>query len=439
MAPSGYAAPDVVLGMTIAFTSLALTTVILRLLTRLRIVKNPGLDDILITIAMIFDIGLAVCTGIEVRNGMGRPIASLSNEDLIITFKSLYASIIVYNVALCFTKFSILVQYLRIFTTSKPFAIAVRLTMTAVALYEIWSIISSIIFCWPIEAFWDHSIQNARCLSKEAVWFANAACNIVTDIAIAIIPIPVISTLQLAKRTKIVLTIVFALGGFTCVVSILRIESLYAVSTAKDQTKANGQTALWSMLEIQTGIMCSCLPTLKGLITKVMPQLFTSDTESDASTSRLGVVPAAKIMIGAKNINDYRRPSHCGSAPDSNSSTSRRRYDEFGDAVYGGQTGSRAFASNPLQEDVELGICACPPNDIRVTTTVQHEFDEPRPSHVSLDGMETASTSALVRKEAYTGDSDEKMRCSKWNRRPGQAPPGSARAEHLEPEEPKWI
>ncbi|KAF2768950.1 hypothetical protein EJ03DRAFT_252163, partial [Teratosphaeria nubilosa] len=265
--------------MTIAFTSLALTTVILRLLTRLRIVKNPGLDDILITIAMIFDIGLAVCTGVEVRHGMGRPIASLSSEDLLITFKSLYCSIIIYNVAMCFTKFSILVQYLRIFTTSKPFAIAVRLTMTAVALYEIWSIVSSIIFCWPIQAFWDHSIQNARCLSKEAVWFANAACNIFTDLAIAVIPIPVIGTLQLAKRTKIVLTIVFALGGFTCVVSILRIESLYAVSTAKDQTMHNGQTALWSMLEIQTGIMCSCLPTLKGLITKVMPQLFTSERQ----------------------------------------------------------------------------------------------------------------------------------------------------------------
>ena len=60
----------------------------------------------------------------------------------------------------------------------------------------------------------------------------------------------------------------------TCVVSVLRLQSLYVISKAKDITWENPLAAIWSSVEINTGILCSCLPTLRGLITRIFPNLF---------------------------------------------------------------------------------------------------------------------------------------------------------------------
>jgi hypothetical protein len=56
----------------------------------------------------------------------------------------------------------------------------------------------------------------------------------------------------------------------TCVVSILRLESLHAFAITKDPSYDSGLVALWSTIEINTTILCSCLPTLKGLVTRVL-------------------------------------------------------------------------------------------------------------------------------------------------------------------------
>ena len=43
--------------------------------------------------------------------------------------------------------------------------------------------------------------------------FSNAAINILTDIAVAVLPLPFLNQLELNKKSKIALMVVFALGG----------------------------------------------------------------------------------------------------------------------------------------------------------------------------------------------------------------------------------
>jgi hypothetical protein len=45
------------------------------------------------------------------------------------------------------------------------------------------------------------------------MWFFNAAMNIVTDLAIIVLPMPVIRRLNLKRRQKQLLMGVFAIGG----------------------------------------------------------------------------------------------------------------------------------------------------------------------------------------------------------------------------------
>ncbi len=78
----------------------------------------------------------------------------------------------------------------------------------------------------------------------------NAGINIVSDIAVAALPLPMLKQLRIQRRPKIALMVVFGLGGFTCIVSILRLESIYAAShSLKDTSYNSSLAALWSSLE----------------------------------------------------------------------------------------------------------------------------------------------------------------------------------------------
>ena len=74
------------------------------------------------------------------------------------------------------------------------------------------------------------------------------------------------------------------LTGFsTCIISILRLQSLYVVSISLDITWDNPLPAIWSSTETNVGIICSCLPTLKGCITHFFPRLFPSANSGNIS------------------------------------------------------------------------------------------------------------------------------------------------------------
>jgi len=197
--------------------------------------------------------------------------------------RTFWSSLIVYYLSLGLTKGSMLLQYRRIFPTKK-FQIANWLTMAVVVAYTIWTVFSSIFTCTPVRAFWTH--EKSTCLNQFAVWFTNAAINILTDFAIILLPIPVIQKLNLGKRQKIGLISIFAVGGFVCLVSILRLQSLVAISNSADPSYDNPPAATWSSVETNVGIICACLPLLRPLITHWLPRAFPSRHRSAYSHSR---------------------------------------------------------------------------------------------------------------------------------------------------------
>lgn len=137
-----------------------------------------------------------------------------------------------YNASLAFTKFSILFQYLRIFP-GKPFRLACYAMMAIVATYSSWAIVSGFVNCVPVAKFWNKDLPGS-CLDFEAIWFFNASMNIVTDIALLLLPMPLLSKLQLPRTQKIALMGVFAMGILVVVTSILRLSSLREVAKSPD-------------------------------------------------------------------------------------------------------------------------------------------------------------------------------------------------------------
>lgn len=61
-----------------------------------------------------------------------------------------------------------------------------------------------------------------------------------------------------------------------CIVSILRLHSLYFASITTDPAYDNISVANWSSIELNTAIFCACLPTLRPLIKRFFPSLMSS-------------------------------------------------------------------------------------------------------------------------------------------------------------------
>lgn len=124
--------------------------------------------------------------------------------------QAFYASIIVYNVAMCLAKISILLQYRRIFSIGMIQVV----TFYGICFLLAWTITLCFLLplvCIPVAKFWDASIPG-RCLNSLIIWYVMASINVATDFAVFFLPLPVIRSLQLPRRQKLMLVGVFSLG-----------------------------------------------------------------------------------------------------------------------------------------------------------------------------------------------------------------------------------
>ncbi|ORY11593.1 hypothetical protein BCR34DRAFT_447226, partial [Clohesyomyces aquaticus] len=262
-----------VIAVTEAFTVVAGAVVFLRLFTRLFVLRNAAFEDACITFAMAFSVGLTITIAEQVRNGMGMHISSLRPSMVVDSQKAFWASIWIYNLSLTFTKLSILVQFLRIFPTHR-FRLTCFSLAAFVAAYGTWTFFGSVFMCTPIEFFWNKSIKGGSCLNQFVVWFLNAGVNIAQDIAIIILPIPVLRSLNIPKAQKRALIGIFALGAFVTLISIIRLQTLVRISNSKDPTFDNPPAATFSAVETNVGIVTACLPSLRPLLAHMLPSYF---------------------------------------------------------------------------------------------------------------------------------------------------------------------
>ncbi|KAF2280804.1 uncharacterized protein EI97DRAFT_454047 [Westerdykella ornata] len=264
----------VLLAIAVVFPSLALLVVLLRLYTRISIVNNASKEDWAILAAMVFSIATAVCQGFQVINGMGRHMQSITLEQGIAALKALWASIITYNLGLSLTKTSIILQYLRI-AVDKNMRKVCWLLLGFVLAACAETFLTGFVTCIPLAKFWDDRISG-RCLPKATLWYVNAGINIIQDISLVVLPVFMLRKLAMQRREKVILILILGLGGFASLASIFRLHALYSLAVTRDMTWDNPATAYWSTIELNVGIICASLPTLRALFAKYVPSLFNS-------------------------------------------------------------------------------------------------------------------------------------------------------------------
>ncbi|KAL4923151.1 uncharacterized protein BDV17DRAFT_285636 [Aspergillus undulatus] len=267
-----------IIAIAACFNALSTIFVALRLFTRFYLISHPGVDDYTITVALLFAWCSFAFLVQEVHYGAGRPSTTVSPEEVKLQLKALWLSIPFYNMSLTLTKAAVVFLYLRIFPTPR-FILAARIIMGIIIIYGLWTVVSAFVNCLPVNSFWDSEVKG-KCIPKAFLWFFNGGWNIATDLAILVLPIPVLSRLRLPKRQRVGVILVFATGGFACVTSMVRLNYLTVATNTTDPTRDNGPIALWSQIELNSCIICCCLPPLQPLVTRFFPRLLASASYS---------------------------------------------------------------------------------------------------------------------------------------------------------------
>ncbi|PSN63289.1 hypothetical protein BS50DRAFT_109155 [Corynespora cassiicola Philippines] len=263
--------------------AVALLFVFIRLFVRWRVVRLNGKEDVIICFALAASLLSCVFMHLEVSyGGLGQHFDTLTADEVTLFFKYSYFSIMCYNLSLSLTKFAIVFLCLRVFAPSDWYKACVAV-LAFITLYTLYIIIISITPCLPIHAYWDSTVQG-WCFPNAVLWFVNAGLNIFTDILVVVLPIPGIFKLQLPRKQRIGVSLVFALGFFVCVISIVRLKALYAATMSTDSTFDNYDIAIWSVVEVNSAVIGACLPTLKPLISRVWPRLLSSGHASHSYT-----------------------------------------------------------------------------------------------------------------------------------------------------------
>ena len=109
-----------------------------------------------------------------------------------------------------FVKLAFLCLYHRVFEARK-YRRFIGCFIAYVAAGSFAFTVVSIFQCTPISYNWNKK-QKGHCINPTAFWYAHAVWHVTSDFAIFIMPVPIISKLNMHKSRRLVLIAVFALG-----------------------------------------------------------------------------------------------------------------------------------------------------------------------------------------------------------------------------------
>ena len=193
-----------------------------------------------------------------------------------------YICQITYKASINLTKASILLLYLRIFGNIRWFKWCCWFLLASVIIYCVASVAATIWQCTPIVRAFDKTVDGT-CIDNIQFWYANAGFSIATDVVILLLPMYLVYQLHIPIQQKLALIVVFALGVFVLVTSILRITTIEDLSQS-DITYENFST-MWTIIEPNVAVLCACLPMIRPFLVKFFPKFMSRGTGSGGNSS----------------------------------------------------------------------------------------------------------------------------------------------------------
>ncbi|PHH87739.1 hypothetical protein CDD83_8458 [Cordyceps sp. RAO-2017] len=241
--------------------------------------RRLGVDDWFAALATLVGVP---CIAILVfglnRHGLGRDIWALDDaRDAAAFALYFYVMEILYLTVIALVRLTFTLFYLDIF----PGRTTRRLLWATVAFHVVVAVafVAKVVFqCAPVSYSWTKFLDGprpaGRCIHINPSSWANAALGVAADLWLLAIPLTQLRRLQLHWKKKVGAGLMFAAGAIGTIVSILRLRSIVNFANSTNPTWEQYDIVVWSSIEVQVGLTCSCLPTIRLVLVRLWPRIF---------------------------------------------------------------------------------------------------------------------------------------------------------------------
>ncbi|KAK1856048.1 integral membrane protein [Colletotrichum chrysophilum] len=291
-----FAAGSVGSGMVaagISTTIVALVFVVLRIFTRAHIVRRSlGIDDL-------------------IELGVGSHFWQVKYADYDPGFL-IYGTCttMTYSLTVVLAKLSLLFLYLRL-CPDQSFRIVVMTLIGIVTAYSIAYQLLSLFGCRPVYASWDAvALKTASCVDKETVYMVLSIANIIMDIVILMLPLKIVIPLQMARRQKASVILLFATGTFVCAAAIKRTIILPPLMKSLDYSWDVAEQFNWSFVEANAGTVCASVPGLKPFFMRYLPSFISSRITGSSNRTGIKSLPYNTVIENNKKRRNMQSESY---------------------------------------------------------------------------------------------------------------------------------
>ena len=295
--------------VTIVMVVIATVFVAARFFTRIYLVRSIKQDDWWILAAWLVAVGFSISICVGVHYGLGHHQTAIHGHWTHVALrKADYAFSVLYNPALMLTKTSILVFFISVMSKDADpiFKWCNWITLAVTNVAGLALTLLNIFQCSPVSSTFSYPTPpNVNCTDIVTLYLSSAPVNIITDLAILFLPMPILTGMRLPKKQKIILVVTFSFGAFVAVVDVIRIAylqdaSLNRLKITHGESQGNDRASeqadfpwyaslsfMWSAVEVNLGVIIACVPSLKPLFLRFMPK-FVRDGSQDVSLKGSG-------------------------------------------------------------------------------------------------------------------------------------------------------
>ncbi|KAF4984314.1 hypothetical protein FZEAL_465 [Fusarium zealandicum] len=306
----------------------------LRIFTRVHILGNAlRLDDFLTGASLISCWLFYGCTmGMVAHGGCASQFWQVTQPMYETLLKWTIPVNIFYMLSSDLAKISLLFFYLRL-CPERKFRILVQILVGLFIAYAVVYAMISLFGCQPIYASWDLVAQaTGKCVDKFGFFLAASVANVVMDLIILLLPLRIVIPLQIPRRQKISLLLLFTTGGFVIIVAIYNCVLTVNLFSSENYTWGLAYELCWMYAELTGCVICASASSLKPFFKQCLPGIFSS------------------------NAGTYGGPSHGSSTKGSHALRSRRQLSRKQPDAIELQSGDDSESGRKIYNDDEVKL-----------------------------------------------------------------------------------
>ncbi|KAF2679747.1 hypothetical protein K458DRAFT_113776 [Lentithecium fluviatile CBS 122367] len=278
-----------IIAQTVCMT-VAGTLFFLRCYVRLGFSRMPrswALEDWMVTLSFFGLTVYSALMGVMMERNGGVHLWDLTQDQAEPALYYFWIETIIYGPFIFFTKYSILLLYLRLLVPTRwsPLWTTIHIFIGIAASFYVSLTLVKIWQCHPMERAWKKQIPGA-CINLPVLLQVSGLFNTISDGLILLVPIKACWKLKMSVGKKVAVCAVFTIGAVAPIFSALGFSCRVRTAKSADSTYNDPQILLWATAEITTGVICSCLPALPPLIRKPRKLSTTTTTSRTLSGPR---------------------------------------------------------------------------------------------------------------------------------------------------------